>query len=125
MHSRSPDLLAGGCTWVELKIGEFPQAHDVRQFVYTFMDVNERKLAEQQRTMLEDRLIQSQKLEAVGTLAGGIAHDFNNVLAVVVSGAELAQSQLVAGEARRFLLHSRGSVKKWWPKARPMLRMLK
>lgn len=90
---------AGGCTWVELKIGEFPQAHDVRQFVYTFMDVNERKLAEQQRTMLEDRLIQSQKLEAVGTLAGGIAHDFNNVLAVVVSGAELAQSQLVAGEA--------------------------
>ncbi|WP_327196697.1 ATP-binding protein [Sphingomonas sp. Leaf231] len=53
----------------------------------------------------EARLRQVQKMEAVGQLTGGIAHDFNNMLAVVVSGIELAGRNLPPGavEAARHL----------------------
>ncbi|WP_284735635.1 PAS domain S-box protein [Dongia deserti] len=52
-------------------------------------DISARKLAEQHRRMLQDQLQQTQKVEALGTLAGGIAHDINNTLIPIIGAVDM------------------------------------
>ncbi|MBW1961880.1 MAG: response regulator [Deltaproteobacteria bacterium] len=59
-----------------------------------FLDITERRQAEEERSRLQALLNHAQKMEAVGTLAGGVAHDFNNILTTIIGNAELAMMAL-------------------------------
>ncbi|HEX5311952.1 PAS domain S-box protein [Aquabacterium sp.] len=69
----------------------------VLQIVITFADVTGHKRAEAERQHLAAQLRESQKMEAIGTLAGGIAHDFNNIVGAILGNAGLARAVLEPG----------------------------
>ena len=58
-----------------------------RLFLFTHKDVS--SLVER-----ESKVLQAQRLEAVGQLTGGIAHDFNNLLGIILGNTELAQQNV-------------------------------
>ena len=60
----------------------------------TIQDITNRKQMEMENARLARQLLQTQKLEAIGTLASGIAHDFNNLLTPIMGFADILKSNL-------------------------------
>jgi PAS domain S-box-containing protein len=63
-------------------------------FAKVTRDVTERREAQQTLEEARARMVQAQKMEAIGQLTGGVAHDFNNLLAVVLGNLDLARKRL-------------------------------
>jgi PAS domain S-box-containing protein len=105
------DTKCDWCIFEKIKAGESHEINivspkDNRNYRITNMPINNPGGSVSKMTILRDitdyitavaekekaqaQLIQSQKLESIGTLAGGIAHDFNNILSSVIGFTELA-----------------------------------
>ncbi|MGD9201616.1 MAG: GAF domain-containing protein, partial [Chitinispirillia bacterium] len=69
----------------------------LRVFSEIICNANEKK-------HLEDQLLQSQKMEAIGRLAGGVAHDFNNILTAIIGYSQLAMNSIDPFDPLNFLL---------------------
>ena len=87
---------------IELIVSTFSLGAEIN-FTGTVRDITERKRAEYEKELIQARLSQSQKMEAIGRFAGGIAHDFNNILTSIRGNAELASEGVEEGTP----LHSR------------------
>ena len=89
LHHESENQTKNGgkinCEWFHTSL--IDEDGEVVAIATMVQDVTERK-------NLERQLLQSQKMEAVGTLAGGIAHDFNNLLTIMVGNVSLALMKL-------------------------------
>ncbi|MFA7062460.1 MAG: PAS domain S-box protein, partial [Pedobacter sp.] len=63
-----------------------------------FMEITDRKRAEEERQVIEQQLQHTQKLESLGVLSGGIAHDFNNILAIIMGYCSLTKMDYKTAE---------------------------
>ena len=94
---------------------------DVPHIISVIRDITEHKHAERARVQLEMQLRESQKMEALGTLAGGIAHDFNNIVAAIMGNAELARRDVGPAHAAQ---ESLGEILKASRRAKDLVRQI-
>ncbi len=92
----------------ELVVGGVMRYYEVRlavsernEITAIVRDVTDRIEAQKEKEKMEAQLRQTQKLEAIGTLAGGIAHDFNNVLTSIMGFSALVEDELPQNSPQR------------------------
>ncbi|MCW5655790.1 ATP-binding protein [Hydrogenophaga sp.] len=101
-----PVMQAGEVRWALCNAyPELTSQGALRHVVVTFIDITSLREVQAQQKRLQAQLAQSQKMEALGTLAGGVAHDFNNILAAILGNADLARQDLAPDASSRESLH--------------------
>ncbi|MBU0970218.1 MAG: PAS domain S-box protein [Proteobacteria bacterium] len=87
----------GTAIWIEVKISCFSGDGTAgQQILGISRDITARKQVEKEKQEIQEQLVQSQKMESIGTLAGGIAHDFNNLLTIINGYCELLLDKMEA-----------------------------
>jgi PAS domain S-box-containing protein len=104
----------GALIWAKVTISvQHDAAGSPLHFVAVVENIQAHKDAERRKDELEAQLRQSQKLEALGTLAGGIAHDLNNALTpVIFLGSGMLDDAPLAGRDREMLALIVGGAKR-------------
>jgi PAS domain S-box-containing protein len=79
----------GEYSWVEVNTAPIYCNGELKYILAMWVDISDRKKAEQEKKILQEKLQRSLTMESLGLLAGGVAHDLNNVLTGIVSYPEL------------------------------------
>jgi two-component system, cell cycle sensor histidine kinase and response regulator CckA len=102
----------GNTVFVEINVA-LSEWEGQKASVCFIRDITDRKTAENERALLFDQLLSSQKMEAIGTLAGGMAHNFNNILVGIMGYSEylLAKRNEADPEYKAIKTIHEGSIK--------------
>ncbi len=89
------DFPVYGRRWMDITYYPYKsEDNKIEGFVVNGRNITQRKRFEEERKIMENYLHQSQKLEAIGTLAGGVAHEINNPIQSIIGFADIIQDEV-------------------------------